>query len=67
MRDRIIAAIALGVRRIADEHTWKGARGELVLSCGGCTRIAATTKDAEIIVGGRVPKRRWCGAYCQRE
>jgi hypothetical protein len=62
MRDRIIAAIALGVRRIADEHTWKGARGELVLSYGGCTGIAATTKDAEIVVGGRCAKEKvvWC-------
>jgi hypothetical protein len=48
MRDRIIAAIALGVRRIADEHTRKGARGELMCSSGGCTRIAATAKDANI-------------------
>jgi hypothetical protein len=62
MRDRIIAAIALDVRRIADEHTRKGARGELVHSCGGCTRIAATTKDAEIVVGGRCAKEKvvWC-------
>jgi hypothetical protein len=66
MRDRIIAAIALGVRRIADEHTWKGVRGELVRSYGGCTGIAAITKDAKILVGRR-NQRRWCGAYCQRE
>jgi hypothetical protein len=62
MRDRIIAAIALGDRRIADEHTRKGARGELVCSGGGCTGIAATTKDAEILVGGRCAKQKvvWC-------
>jgi hypothetical protein len=54
MRDRIIAAIALGVRRIADEHTRKGARGELMRISGGCTRVAATPKDVEIVVG------RWC-------
>jgi hypothetical protein len=48
MRDRIIAAIALGVSRIADEHTWKGARGELMRSSGGYTRVAATAKDAEV-------------------
>ena len=46
MRDWIIAAITLGVSRIADEHTRKGARGELMCSSGGCTRVAATTKDA---------------------
>jgi hypothetical protein len=56
MRDQIIAAIALGVRRIADEHTQKGARGELMHSSGGCTGIAATTKDAKIVVGGRCAK-----------
>jgi hypothetical protein len=44
MRDQIITAIALGVRRIAVEHTLKGARGELMRRSGGCTRIAATTK-----------------------
>jgi hypothetical protein len=62
MRDRIIAAIALGVRRIANEHTRKGVRGELVRSCGGCTGIAATTKDVEIIIGGRCAKEKvvWC-------
>jgi hypothetical protein len=51
MRDQIIAAIALGVSRIADEHTRKGARGELMRSSGGYTRVAATTKDAEVIIG----------------
>jgi hypothetical protein len=62
MRDQIIAAIALGVRRIADEHARKRARGELVRSCGGCTGIAATTKDAEIVVGGWCAKEKvvWC-------
>jgi hypothetical protein len=51
MRDRIIAAIALGVSRIADEQTWKGARGELMCCSGGYTGVAATTKDAEVIIG----------------
>jgi hypothetical protein len=54
IRDRIIAAIALGVSRIADEHTRKGARGKLMRSSGGCIGVAATTKDAEVVVG------RWC-------
>jgi hypothetical protein len=54
MRDRIIAAIALGVRRISDEHTRKGATGELMRSNGGLTGVAVTAKDVEIIVG------RWC-------
>jgi hypothetical protein len=54
MRDRIIVAIALGVRRIADEHTRKGARVKLMHSSGGCPRVATTTKDVEIIIG------RWC-------
>jgi hypothetical protein len=33
-----------------------------VRSCGGCTGIAATTKDAKIIVGGRCAKEEvvWC-------
>jgi hypothetical protein len=62
MRDRIIAAIALGVRRIADEHTRKGGRGKLMRSSGGCTGIATTAKDVEIIVGGRCAKEKvvWC-------
>jgi hypothetical protein len=54
MRDRIIAAIALGVRRIADERTRKGARGKQMHSSGGCIGLAAIAKDAEIVVG------RWC-------
>jgi hypothetical protein len=54
MRDLIIAAITLGVSRIADEHTRKGARGELMRSSRGCTGVAATAKDAEVIIG------RWC-------
>jgi hypothetical protein len=54
MRDQIIAAISLGVSRIADEHTRKGARGELMRSSGGCTGVAAATKDAEVVIG------RWC-------
>ena len=56
MRDRIIATIALSVSRIADEHTWKGARGELMRSSGGCTGVAATAKDAEVVIGGRCTK-----------
>jgi hypothetical protein len=51
MRDRIIAAIALGVSRIANEHTRKGARGKLMRSSGGYTGAATTTKDAEVIIG----------------
>jgi hypothetical protein len=36
--------------------------GELVHSYGGCTGIAVTTKDAEIVVGGRCAKEKvvWC-------
>jgi hypothetical protein len=47
---------------IADEHTRKGARGELMHNSGGCTGIAATAKDVEIVVGGRCAKEKvvWC-------
>jgi hypothetical protein len=54
MRDRIIAVIALGVSWITDEHTRKGARGELMRSSRGYTGVAATTKDVEVVIGG------WC-------
>jgi hypothetical protein len=62
MIDRIIAAIALGVRQIADEHTRKGVRGKLMRSSVGCTGIAATAKDAEIVIGGWCAKEKvvWC-------
>jgi hypothetical protein len=62
MRDQIIAVIALVVKRIADEHTRKGARGELMRSSGGYTGIAATAKDAEIVIGGWCAKEKvvWC-------
>jgi hypothetical protein len=62
MRDQIIAAIALGVSRIADEHTRKGARGELMRSSGGCTGVAAATKDAEVVIGRLCAEEKvvWC-------
>lgn len=62
MRNRIIAAIAFSVSRVADEHTREGARGEFMRSSGGCTRVAATAEDAEVVIGGWCTKQKvvWC-------
>jgi hypothetical protein len=58
VRNQIIAAVAFGVSRVAEKDTRNGARGEFVRGGGGCTRIAATTKDAEAVVGQRRPKKK---------
>ena len=55
MRDRVVAAVALGVGGIAEEHTRQGARRELVR---GGARVAAAAEDAKIIVGGRHTKEK---------
>ena len=62
MRYRIITTVAFSVSRIADEHTRKGARGELMRSSGGCTGVAAIAKDAEVIIGGWCTEQEvvWC-------
>ena len=52
MRDRIVAAISLGVGWIAEKHTWKGARSELMRSGGSNARVAKATEDAKVVIGG---------------
>ena len=46
MRDRIVAAVTLGVSWITEEHTWKGARGEFMRRGGGGAGVAPATEDA---------------------
>ena len=53
MRDRVVAAVALGVGWVAEKHTRERARRELVRCSGGGARVAATAEDAKIVVGGR--------------
>ena len=52
MRDRVVAAVALGVGGVAEKHTRERARRELVRGGGGGARVAAAAEDAKIIVGG---------------
>ena len=56
MRNRVVAAVALGVGWVAEKHTRERARRELVCGSGGGARIAAAAEDAKIIVGGRHTK-----------
>lgn len=62
MRYWIIATITLSVSRIAYEHTRKRARGELMCSSGGDTRVATTAKNAEVIIRWWSTKQKmmWC-------
>ena len=53
MRRRIITAVSFGVSQVTEEDTRKGTRGKFVWSGGGDTRIAATPKNTETIVGWR--------------
>ena len=54
MRYRIIAAVAFGVRRIAEKDTGHRPRCELMRSGGSDARIPQATEDAELSIGG------WC-------
>jgi hypothetical protein len=58
MRDRVVAAVALGVGGVAEEHTRERARRELMRGGGGGARVAAAAEDAKIIVGGRHTKEK---------
>jgi hypothetical protein len=58
VRNQIIAAVAFGVSRVAEKDTRNGARGEFVRGGGGGTRIAATTKNAEDIIGRGRPEKK---------
>jgi hypothetical protein len=53
----IKAAIAFMVGRVAQEDTLGGAWGELMWRSGSHVRIARTTKDAQMLIGGRGTKQ----------
>jgi hypothetical protein len=53
----IKAAIAFVVDRVAQEDTPGGAWGELMWCNGSCVRVARTTKDVQMLVGGRRTKQ----------
>ena len=52
MRDRIIAAVAFGVRRIAEKDAGHRPRCELMRSSGSDAGVAQATEDAELSIGG---------------
>ena len=54
MGDGIIAAIALGVRWVAEKDAGDGAGCKLMRRSGGNARIAETDKKAKLIIRG------WC-------
>jgi hypothetical protein len=58
VRNRIIAVVAFGVSRVTKEGTRNGARGEFVRGDGSGTRIAATTKYAEAVIGRGRPGKK---------
>jgi hypothetical protein len=45
------------VSRVAQEDTQGGAWGELIWQSGSRVRVARTTKDAQMLVGGRGTKQ----------
>jgi hypothetical protein len=53
----IKAAIAFVVDRVAQEDTSGGVWGELMWHSGSRVRVAHTTKDAQMLVGGRGTKQ----------
>ena len=58
MGDGIIAAIALGVRWVAEKDAGDGAGCELMRHSGGDARVAKAAEDAKPIIRGGAPKRR---------
>jgi hypothetical protein len=52
----IKAAIAFVVNRVAQEDTQGGTWGELMWHSGSRVRVARTTKDVQMLVGGRETK-----------
>jgi hypothetical protein len=53
----IKATVAFVVDRVAQEDTPGGAWGELMWRSGSRARVARTTKDAQMLVGGRGTKQ----------
>jgi hypothetical protein len=53
----IKAAIAFVVGRVAQEDTPGGAWGELIWHSGSRVRVARTTKDVHMLVGGHGTKQ----------
>jgi hypothetical protein len=51
------AAIDFVVDRVAQEDTHDGMWGELMRRGGSRVRVACTTKDAQMLVGGRGTKQ----------
>ena len=52
MRNRVVAAVALGVGWVAEKHARERERRKLVRGGGGGARVAAAAEDAEVIVDG---------------
>jgi hypothetical protein len=53
----IKAVIAFVVGRVAQEDTPGGAWGELIWRGGSHVRVARTTKDVQMLIGGRGTKQ----------
>jgi hypothetical protein len=53
----IKATIAFVVGRVAQEDTPGGAWGELMWRSGSRVRVARTTKDAQMLIGGHKTKQ----------
>ena len=58
MRDRIIAAVAFGVRRIAEKDAGDGARCKLMRRSGGDARVAQAAEDAKPFIRGRCTEEK---------
>jgi hypothetical protein len=58
---RIVAAVGLVIRRVAQEHARDGAWAELVGSCCGLVGIAQAAKHTKMIIGGRCAEEELVG------
>ena len=56
MGDRIIAAVALSVRWVAEKDAGDGAGCKLMRCSSGDARVAETAEDAKLIIRGRCTK-----------
>ena len=62
MRNRVVAAVALGVGRVTQEDARKRARSELMRGGRGDAGIAEAPEDAKIVIGWGAPEKQvvWC-------
>ena len=58
MRNRVVAAVALGVGRVTQEDARKRARSELMRGGRGDAGIAEAPEDAKIVIGWGRPEQK---------